>query len=238
MPDFSSLVLDLENFRTRPAAKAALLRAGDASVPALIDALHHPNDGVRWVAARTLGELGHPDADLPLREAARVPGLEMVCADSLDLIAKKTGIAQASSSAGAAQAAHDPASLIRLTLQPPQFTVSDAKEGLEIKVALPAGRSQRVGVNLHMKDADDREYIQFRTECGPCRSDAIEWALRQNAKMPLCAIGVGDANPPVFVMSRCVFRDSLHPDEVLRTVMSLAQNGDMFEKALTKEDKR
>lgn len=238
MSDIASLVLSLENFRTRPAAKAGLLRAGAAAVPALVDALGSTNDSVRWVAARTLGEIGAPEAEAPLRQAARTPGLEMVCADSLDLIAKKTGVAQASSSAGAAHAAHDPASLIRLTLQPPQFTVTDAKEGLEIKVALPAGRSQRVGVNLHMKDADDREYIQFRTECGPCRSDAIEWALRQNAKMPLCAIGVGEANPPTFVMSRCVFRDSLHPDEVLRTVLSLAQNGDIFEKALTKEDKR
>lgn len=238
MSDIDRLIHDLESFRARPAAKAALLKAGEAAVPALVGVLQHPNEGVRWVAARALGEIGSPEAEGPLREAGKQSGMEIVCADSLDLISKKTGVAQKGGGRALEGQAHDPLTVIRGALGAAHFAVSDAKEGLEVKVSLPSGRTQRVAVGLHMVDSEDREYIQFRTECGPSRSDGFEWALRQNAKQPIATIGIVETNPPTFVMTRNVYRDSLHADEVLRIVMSLAANGDVFEKALTKEDKR
>lgn len=238
MNDIDRLVRELESFRTRPAAKAALLKIGAPAVPALVEALRHPNEGVRWVAARTLGEIGSPDAEGPLRDAAKQPGMEMVCADAIDLIAKITGADSSKGVAAAPGPAQDPVTVIRAALTGPRFAVNDAKEGLEVKVSLPSGRTQRISVALHMMDSEDREYVQFRTECGPARSDGYEWALRQNAKQPLTTIGIVETNPPMFVMTRNVYRDSIHAEEVLRTVWALASNGDVFEKALTKEDKR
>lgn len=233
MQDIAALVRDLESFRTRPAAKAELLKQGTAAVPALVEALQHPNDGVRWVAARTLGEIASPDSEAALRELARQPGMEVVCGDALDVLARKTGVqARAGADTG------DPLTVIREALNAAHFAVSDAKEGLEVKVSLPTGRTQRVLVGLHMKDSEGREYIQFRTECGPARNDAYEWALRQNAKTAITTIGIVETNPPSFVMTRNVYRDSIHHEEVVRTVMGLAANGDVFEKALTKDDKR
>ncbi len=237
MSDIDRLVQELDNFRARPAAKTALLKIGVPAVPALVEVLRHPNEGVRWVAARTLGEIGSAEAQGPLREAGKQQGMEMVCADALELISKKTGVAQ-THSRGVEGQAHDPLTIIRGALAAAHFAVTDAKEGLEVKVSLPSGRTQRVAVGLHMVDSEDREYIQFRTECGPSRSDGFEWALRQNAKNPLGTIGIVETNPPTFVMTRNIYRDSIHPDEVLRTVMALAAHGDVFEKALTKEDKR
>ncbi len=238
MSDIDRLIHELENFRTRSAAKARLLKLGEAAVPALVEVLRHPNEGVRWVAARTLGEIGSAEAEGPLREAARTSGLELVCADAIELIARKSGASTSAGHAAAAAQAHDPLTVIRGALGASHFAVTDAKEGLEVKVSLPSGRAQRIAVALHMKDAEEREYVQFRTECGPARNDAYEWALRQNAKNPLVVIGIAEANPPAFVMTRNLYRDSLHAEEVLRTVMALAANGDVFEKALTKEDKR
>ncbi len=238
MSDIDRLVHDLEGFRARPAAKAALLKIGDPAVPALVEVLHHPNEGVRWVAARTLGEIGSAEAEGPLREAAKQIGMEIVCSDALDQISKKTGVAQKGGGRGVEGQAHDPLTIIRGALSAAHFAVSDAKEGLEVKVSLPSGRTQRVAVGLHLVDSEDREYIQFRTECGPSRSDGYEWALKQNAKQPIATIGIVDSNPPTFVMTRNVYRDSLHADEVLRIVTALAANGDVFEKALTKEDRR
>lgn len=238
MSEIERLVRDLETFRTRPAAKAALLKLGTTAVPALVEALRHPNEAVRWVAARTLGEIGSPDAEGPLRDAARQPDMEMVCAEALEAIAKKTGATLGSGASLVAGQTHDPLSVIRTALSGPQFSVTDAREGVEVKVDLDTGRSQRIAVTLHMKDAEGREYVQFRTECGPARPEAYEWSLKQNAKNPLASIGIAGSNPPIFVMVRNVYRDAFHANEVLRTVMALAAAGDAFEKALTKEDKR
>lgn len=52
----------------RAAARDALVEAGDASIPALIEGLDDPNSLVRWGACRILGEIGSVEASPALVE--------------------------------------------------------------------------------------------------------------------------------------------------------------------------
>ena len=58
MANVDELIDRLKNFRTRSAAKNALLEIGEPAIPPLIQALKSRQASARWSAASILGGLG------------------------------------------------------------------------------------------------------------------------------------------------------------------------------------
>ena len=62
-------VLSSEDGLKRQAAREALVRIGEPAAAPLIEKLADPRHRVRWEAAKSLGEIGRPEAALPLVHA-------------------------------------------------------------------------------------------------------------------------------------------------------------------------
>ena len=86
MPTADELIDRLKDFRTRSAAKNALLERGEQAVGALIKALRSRRPSVRWAAVSILGELRAKEAIPELVEALRDDDVHSAAVEALQHI--------------------------------------------------------------------------------------------------------------------------------------------------------
>jgi len=251
MASVEELIGQLRNFRTRPAARRALVAKSDEAIGPLIDAVRTAHNSVRYPAVSALGELGAEKAVPALIEALKDAGLRSVAADALrSITGEEFGSAYepwkrwlgAQGGAGAKAGPEVAAGglgdddLIREAVYGTDVSAEEKAPGYVLRVPL-GDRHQDVTINFKAKDTDGNALVVAYTRCGPAAEKHYEWALRQNVNMSAGAIGIvdmeGHAN---FVVVDVLPRSTVTPEILIESVRRVARKGDQLESALTKAD--
>lgn len=226
------LVAQLADFSTRARARTQLLLAGQAAVPALMDALESPVEGVAWSAAKTLGEIGHTAAVDALKSAMARPALKEVAAEALQRI---TGSQAAGTDAAQAGALADED--FARALARGRTTVEKTHTGFSFVVRLANGRKQKVDMTLSLRDSDGSPLVALYTECGAATPDRYEWALKTNLKIPFGAFALRDtAQGTRFVMVDAYLREAATQQQLVRAIEMLAKRADALEETISGSD--
>ena len=251
MASVEELINQLRDFRTRPAARRALVGKGDEAVGPLIEALRTGHDSVRYPAISALGELRAERAAPALVEALKDPSLGSAAADALrSITGEQFGAAYepwkrwlgeqggAGARAGPEVAAGGLGDddLIREAVYGTDVSAEQKAPGYVLRVPL-GNRHQDVTVNFKPKDADGNALVVAYTRCGPAAEKHYEWALRQNVKMSAGAIAIADIDGHAnFVVVDVLARSTVTPQILIESVRRTARKGDQLESALTKAD--
>lgn len=248
--DAARLRAQLDDFRTRKAAIDSAVVAGRQALPVVIGLLNDRKESVRWSAIRILAEIADKRAVEPLIQLVERGVNAMDAANALRSItgedfgengvawrrwaSGQTGLKVAGESRGLSDRALIEAALRGLTAD-----VSTRKGRYVVAVRLQDGRSQTVYVVFNAKDAEGEPIVWLYTPCCEAEPDKYEWALRQNLKLPYGAIGLARIDGcECFVMSNTHRRATVHPEDLAKSILTLASKGDAVERLLAGEDKR
>ena len=248
MATIEELIRQLRNFRTRPAAKRALVEKGEEAIAPLIEAVRSGHSSVRYPAISALGELRAKDAVPDLIEALDDSNLNSAAADALrattgedfghaaDAWRKWLAGEGGAGTAGSGGAGLGDADLVNKAVY--ATDVSADQKGSTFVIRVPLGdRHQDVTINMKAKDSAGQPLVVAYTRCGPAEEKHYEWALRQNVKMSAGAIAVVDMEDhPNFVVVEVMSRSTVTPEILINSVKRIARKGDELESALTKAD--
>jgi hypothetical protein len=247
MATVEELISDLVDFRTRSAAKSALLDVGQPAVPPLIEALDSRHASVRWAAVTILGELRAHDAIPRLIQALDDRDVHSAAVEALRHITGEDfgddGDAwQRWVEMGATEPADEHLAgksdddLVQEAVYGTDISAQKTRSGHVLRVPL-GSRHQDVTVGFRAKDSEGTPLTVVHTRCGPAKSRHYEWALRQNVRMSAGAIAIADVEgKPEFVIVDVWSRASVTPDLLIESVRRIARKGDQLEEALTKAD--
>jgi hypothetical protein len=264
MSDVRQLIQRLGNFQTRAAARQELVLLGKEAVAPLIAALKHPNEGVRWSAAKTLGEIGDAAAVDALIEALGNVSLASTAAESLQAITGKNFGTDAAAwrhwrqtgeetppNAGITStfAAAEPEENVSAEglsneeiIQHVLHGIARAKShpipgGAQVEIPLEGGRRQNLAITFDSKDADGKPLVCIYTECGPAHPTKYDTVFRYNLSLPYGSVAVRDVDGhPMFVMMHTTPRQSLDIAVLRRAVLAIAKQADALEYELTRKD--
>ncbi|MFO7898896.1 MAG: HEAT repeat domain-containing protein [Planctomycetota bacterium] len=248
MPNVDELISQLRDFRTRSAAKTALLEKGEKAVDPLVQALNGPYDSVRWTAATILGELQAKPALPHLVEALKDDEIRSAAEEALQHITGEDfgddydawkrwlDMGEAGNPEGPTVSAQPDGDLVNQAVYNTEVSAEQKPGGWVLRVPL-GNRHQDVTLNLQAKDSDGVPLLVAYTRCGPAQEKHYEWALRQNVRMSAGAIAVTDVeNKPEFVIVDVLVREAVTPRMLIESVRRVARKGDQLENALTKAD--
>lgn len=247
MATIEELIRQLRNFRTRPAAKRALVEKGEEAIAPLIEAVRSGHSSVRYPAISALGELRAKDAVPDLIEALDDSNLNSAAADALRTTTgedfghaadawRKWLAGEGGTDTAGSGGTLDDADLVNKAVY--GTDVSADQKGSTYVLRVPLGdRHQDVTINMKAKDSAGQPLVVAYTRCGPADEKHYEWALRQNVKMSAGAIAVVDIeNHPNFVVVDVTARSVVTPEILINSVKRIAKKGDELEAALTKAD--
>lgn len=247
--DTRDLRAGLRNIHTRSATIDAIAERGEGMTDALIPLLQDRHEGVRWSAIRLLSEIGNPRAVAPL-----ITLLEQNknATDATNALRAITGY----------DLGEDPAEWRRTVMQNPDIrnaggngilsdhellaaatrdltaTVSGQGAEYRVDVALPDRRSQQVWVDFSQTDSDGNAIVQLLTPCGDADETQYEAALKLNMSIPYGAIALALLGDTLtFAMVDAYLRDTVHPEDMARSILSLAAQGDAVERSLSGADR-
>jgi hypothetical protein len=264
MSSVNKLILQLGNFQTRAAARQELVMLGKEAVSALIAALKNPVEGIRWSAAKTLGDIGDATAIDPLIELLANSGMASTAAESLQQITgnnfgtdaaawqhwRKTG--EAPGQTGGATPT--------FAVGVPDEMISGAKlsddeiigrllqgltgvkqrklaSGVQLEVPLEGGRKQNLALTFDSTDGEGRRLVCVYTECGPAHPTKYDTVFRYNLTLPYGSVAVRDIEgQPTFVMMFTTPRESLDIAVLRRALLAIAKQADALEYELTRKD--
>jgi hypothetical protein len=127
--------------------------------------------------------------------------------------------------------------LIAASIQDLPLTSRGAGKEYCFDVSLPDGRSHQVLVDLSQNDSNGRLIVQLSTPCGDADPEKYENALKLNMSITYGAIAVALLEDTLcFAMVDSYLRETVHPQDIAESIMSLARNGDSLEKSLSEED--
>jgi hypothetical protein len=249
MADVEELIDRLKDFRTRSAAKDALLEIGEPAVGPLRKALKSRYESVRWSAVTILGELRAKQAVPDLIEAlkdidvqsAAVEALQHITGEEVGEDYEEWRRWQEMAGRGGAEEgmpAEGPtdADIVNEAVYETDISAEETARGYVLRVPL-GDRHQDVVVNFAARDSEDSPLAVVYTRCGEADPKHFEWALRQNVRMSAGAIGIADVGgKPQFVIVDVFVRSTLTPGLLIQSVRRLARKGDQLEAALTKAD--
>jgi serine/threonine-protein kinase len=106
-----------------------------------------------------------------------------------------------------------------------------------VTVNLPTGRRQIVLIERSRHAAADR-LVTLSSVCGPVHPGRLEHALRLNSEISHGSLAVRDmAGQSMFVMVNTYPEATVDVEEIQKTVLELAHQGDAFEMLLSGEDR-
>ncbi|MHC4711788.1 MAG: HEAT repeat domain-containing protein [Planctomycetota bacterium] len=240
----TTLIRQLADYSTRASARRRLLQIGKPAVPALVEALSNPIEGVAWAAAVTLGQIGAEEAVEALERALSRPGIQDAAREALGRITGRDWSLAQPPQAGVTRAAKSRKAEVlsdeelASALASDTVSVEKSRGGHALNVLLPGGRRQNVQM-LSLKDADGAALVAFYTECGPADAAKFEWALKTNLKIPFGAFAVREAaGGDRFVMVDAYLREGATVEQLKKAVATVARRADSFERELTGTDER
>ncbi len=250
MAEVKELIDRLTNFRTRSAAKDALIEKGQEAVGPLIAALRSGQVSVRWSAVTILGQLGAKEAvtdlvgllnDSEVRDPAK-EALQRITGEDFgdDYEAWKHWLEVGGGGAGPASQLADnvatDADLVKEAVYNTDVSAEERPPGYVLRVPF-ANRHQDVALDFKAKDSEDVPLVVAYTRCGLANPKHYEWALRQNVRMLAGAIAIADIEGKGnFVVADVMIRSTVTPRILIESVRRLARKGDQLESALTKAD--
>jgi serine/threonine-protein kinase len=130
------------------------------------------------------------------------------------------------------------ASLLDEALAQTSIRVEGRGERFTAHVPLASGRSQTVIVESCAAEAFAERVVKIFSICGPASEAYFRHALELNAKIPHGAIAIETINgKPHFVMGNSYPRATCDPEEIRRSVITIANHADDVERLLTAGDR-
>jgi len=128
-------------------------------------------------------------------------------------------------------------SLLEESLADAQVTFQGSGDKSEVSVELDGGRSQIVHVEICSGAAVSDQIVEIFSICGPVCDRYLRRALELNASIPHGSIAIQTVDgKPQFVMSNAYPRATCDPEEIRRSVLSIARHADEVEQRLTGQD--
>jgi serine/threonine-protein kinase len=129
-------------------------------------------------------------------------------------------------------------SLLSEALAEETVTIEGERDKFVVNVPLPEGRSQHVFVDVRRGVAASDQIIEIYSVCGPVCEKYLRRALELNAQIPHGSIAIEKVDDePHFVMSNAYPRATCDPEEVHRSVLTIARHADEIEAWLTGGDR-
>jgi hypothetical protein len=248
MLDSDNLRALLRDFRTRSATIDEAVHAGEEAIEPAIGLLQDRNEATRWSAVQILSEIGDERAVEPLlklmergkHRVAAANALRQItgkdCGDDVAEWRKTLGAPGASGPATERTELSDE-ELVRAATRDMDATLSGQGQRYAVQVRLDNGRRQQVYIDFGSKDAERAPLVRMYTLCGKADPARYEWALKNNMRLPYGAIGIATLEgKPCFAMVDAYLRATADPEDVAKSILNLAANGDMVEKVLTRKD--
>ncbi|MFV1965269.1 MAG: protein kinase [Pirellulaceae bacterium] len=130
-------------------------------------------------------------------------------------------------------------SLLTQSLEDSPVTIQGSGEEFVVTVELAEGRSQRVFVQVCRGAAVSDQVINIFSICGPVCERYLRRALELNAQIPHGSIAIQTVDDePLFVMSNAYPRATCDPEEIRKSVLTIAKHADGVEDRLTGQDQR
>ena len=244
--DVDQLRTRLRGFRSRGEAIGQAIAGGDGAIDAAVALLNDRNDGVRWSAIRILSEIGDAravDSLVALLERGRnttdvANALRAITGEDLG----DDPIQWRSWQAGHGSKAHtgdlSNSQLMEVATRDLPISLTPEGEHFIAKMALDDGRSQTIWVDFSATDQEGEPIVQLSTACGPASSDHYEWALELNMTIPFGAIGIARVGEDrCFALVDSYSRSTIDPQDIAKSLTTLARRGDSIEKSLSDEDR-
>ena len=128
-------------------------------------------------------------------------------------------------------------SLLREALADTPIHVQHTGDRYMAEIQLLGGRSQTVFVESCTAEAISERVVKMYSVCGPASESFYERALELNAVIPHGSIAIEKiAGVPHFVIGNTYPRATCDPEEVRRSVLTIAQHADDVERLLTGGD--
>ena len=244
--DVDQLSAQLRDFRSRGAAIRRAVDGGEQAVDAAIELLNDRNDGVRWSAIRILSEIADARAIAPLvtllergRNTTEVANaLRAITGEDLGDDAALWRSWQSGGGSEARAGVLSNAGLLAAATRDLPVTLTSEGDHYVAKVALDDGRSQTIWVDFSASDQDGDPIVQLSTACGPANQDYYQWALELNMTIPFGAIGVARlGEEECFALVDSYSRSTVDPQDIAKSLMTLACQGDAIEQSLASEDR-
>jgi hypothetical protein len=239
----------LRNFETRARMIEAAIDEGEGCIETVLPLLHDRSEAVRWSSIRILTEIGDERAIGPLvgvleRGKNVTDTLNALCTISgedfgTDVKAWRQWLLEDPAlRATATDGILSDDALLAAAIEGLPVTVNGAGQEYALTVSLPEDRSQQVWVDFSKTDNDDQPIVQLCTPCGSADEVRYEWALKLNMSIPYGAIAVAELEGKhCFAMVDSYLRATCDPEDLAKSLMSLAEQGDAIEKALAHEDR-
>ena len=239
----------LHNIRTRSKTLDAVACEGEAVVPELLPLLQDRSEGVRWSVIKILSEIGDiraVGALIALLEQSKnvtdvTHALRAITGQDFGASPSEwrrwaVENPEVRNTAGA-NILSDEALIVAATRDLPAVVTGQGHE-YGVNVTLPDGRSQQVWIDLAQTDTNNRPLVQLSTPCGTADASQYENALKLNMSIPHGAIALASLDGSLcFAMVNSHLRETVHPEDIAESIMSLATHGDSLEKSISAEDR-
>ncbi|MGE3314997.1 MAG: serine/threonine-protein kinase [Planctomycetaceae bacterium] len=194
--------------------------------------------------ARTLGELNRMVADPPPVDARRInPAISLEIAECLATLMSPTAANRPRDAIEAAQLLNAVAGdvpEIETMLSEAFRNASNVRwkrvdERFHVEVRLPTGRRQIVVIERSRNAADN--LVTLSSVCGTAQKEFLEYALRLNAEIAHGSLAVREIDDrAMFVMLNSYPAATVDVEEIRRSVLEMADEGDAFEMLLSSYD--
>lgn len=242
--------LGLRNIKTRSGTIDAVVEAGDAVIADVLPLLQDRNEGVRWSAIRILSEVGDARAIGPL-----VVLLEQGknATEAVNALRTITGQDFGEDSGGWRQwAMQEPElrnaaslgllsneDLMAAATKGLPVTVTGGGQAFAVTVTLPEGRSQQVWIDFSSTDTSGQPIVQLSTPCGDADPEQYEPVLKLNMQLSYGAIALAVLDDALcFAVVDTYLRQTVHPEDIAKSILSLARHGDSIEVSLSRGEDR
>ncbi len=238
----------LRNIKTRAAMINAVAERGGELLDEVLPLLQDRHEGVRWSATRILAEVGDERAIGPLVSLLE-QGRNM--SDAAHALHEITGMAFGDDASewrrwmmqepsirnrGTGGILSD-AELMEAAVREMPVHLSGQSPEFLVKVSLPDGRSQEIWVDFSHRTDDGRALVQLVSPCGEAAPAHYEAALIRNMTIPYGALAIASLDDRrCFVVVNSHLRETVHPQDIAESIMSLARHGDTVEQSLSPKD--
>jgi serine/threonine-protein kinase len=128
-------------------------------------------------------------------------------------------------------------SLLRQALEGLNLSVHGTGDRFELQVALHGGRRQTVMVESTEAGPRSERLVKIYSRCGPVHAEFLRRALELNATIPHGSIAIETVNGAAqFVMGNAYPRATCDPEEIRKSVLTIARHADGIEQQLTGRD--